>query len=274
MMGSTLFKAKHELWLRITFISFAVNNPSVKSKLYEFSQMEFRHLKWIAQSLFENNLPYNYERDPKFNIESNSFFTLLHTTIDKIKALHLEYDDTPLSQRMVHDENYILLVLKSYLNELSDEPIHAFNRSRQWPDASLGSSEIDALTLFLFEELYKEYELIMIYFYRQVRASTPLQVTHFQDLIDESQFHLRSFGEMMAKMGILALPRVLHPRTYQIENMEKFLQDGIIEEENAKEECRKLSSAISDEKLSRFFEFINFQESYHIEIMKKLLKEI
>lgn len=274
MMGSTLFKAKHELWLRITFISFAVNNPSVKSKLYEFSQMEFRHLKWIAQSLFENNLPYNYERDPKFNIESNSFFTLLHTTIDKIKALHLEYDDTPLSQRMVHDENYILLVLKSYLNELSDEPIHAFNRSRQWPDASLGSSEIDALTLFLFEELYKEYELIMIYFYRQIRASTPLQVTHFQDLIDESQFHLRSFGEMMAKMGILALPRVLHPRTYQIENMEKFLQDGIIEEENAKEECRKLSSAISDEKLSRFFEFINFQESYHIEIMKKLLKEI
>lgn len=274
MMGSTLFKAKHELWLRITFISFAVNNPSVKSKLYEFSQMEFRHLKWIAQSLFENNLPYNYERDPKFNIESNSFFTLLHTTIDKIKAFHLEYDDTPLSQRMVHDENYILLVLKSYLNELSDEPIHAFNRSRQWPDASLGSSEIDALTLFLFEELYKEYELIMIYFYRQIRASTPLQVTHFQDLIDESQFHLRSFGEMMAKMGILALPRVLHPRTYQIENMEKFLQDGIIEEENAKEECRKLSSAISDEKLSRFFEFINFQESYHIEIMKKLLKEI
>lgn len=274
MMGSTLFKAKHELWLRITFISIAVNNPSVKSKLYEFSQMEFRHLKWIAQSLFENNLPYNYERDPKFNIESNSFFTLLHTTIDEIKALQLEYDGTPLSQRMVHDENYILLALNSYLNELSDEPIQAFNRSRQWPDASLGSSEIDALTLFLFEELYKEYELIMIYFYRQVRASTPLQVTHFQDLIDESQFHLRSFGEMMAKMGILALPRVLHPRTYQIENMEKFLQDGIIEEENAKEECRKLSSAISDEKLSRFFEFINFQESYHIEIMKKLLKEI
>lgn len=274
MMDSTLFKAKHELWLRITFISFAVNNPSVKSKLYEFSQMEFRHLKWIAQSLFENDIPYNYERDPKFNIESNSFFTLLHTTIHEIEALHLAYDDTPLSQRMVHDENYILLALNSYLTESSDEPIHAFNRSRQWPDASLGSSEIDALTLFLFEELYKEYELIMIYFYRQVRASTPLQVTHFQDLIDESQFHLRSFGEMMAKMGILALPRVLHPRTYQIENMEKFLQDGIIEEENAKEECRKLSSAISDEKLSRFFEFINFQESYHIEIMKKLLKEI
>jgi hypothetical protein len=114
----------------------------------------------------------------------------------------------------------------------------------------------------------------MIYFYRQVRATTPAQVSHFQDLIDESHFHLRSFGEMMAKMGILALPRALHPRTYEITDMEKFLQDGIVEEENAKEECRKLSSSITDEKLSAFFEFINFQESYHIEIMKKLLGEI
>jgi hypothetical protein len=161
------------------------------------------------------------------------------------------------------------------LSKLSlDVPISAFDRSCQWPDALLSTAETNALTLFLFEELYKEYELIMIYFYRQIRASSAAQVTHFQDLIDESHFHLRSFGEMMAKMGILALPRTLHPRTYQIENMEKFLHDGILEEENAKEECRKLSSTITDEKLSSFFEFINFQESYHICIMKKLLKEI
>jgi rubrerythrin len=78
---------------------------------------------------------------------------------------------------------------------------------------------------------------------------------------------------MMAKMGILALPRAIHSRSYEITDMEKFLRSGIIEEENAKEECRKLSSSITDEKLSSFFEFINFQESYHIEIMKKLLGE-
>jgi len=274
MMDSTLFQQKHQLWLRIAFISFAVNNPSLKSRLYEFSQIEFRHLKWLAGSLFESKIEYSYERDPQFNIESNSFFALLRITINEIKALHLRYDDTPLSERMRHDENYMLSTFDSYLTELSDEPIHAYERSRQWPDALLSHSEIDALTLFLFEELYKEYELIMIYFYRQIRATTAAQVSHFQDLIDESHFHLRSFGEMMAKMGILALPRTLHPRTYQITDMEKFLHDGIIEEENAKEECRKLSSSISDEKLSQFFEFVNYQESYHIEIMKKLLKEI
>jgi hypothetical protein len=275
MINTTLFRQKHQLWLRIAFISFSVNDPWVKNRLYEFSQIEFRHLKWLAQSLYENHAEYDYERDPNFTIESTSFFTLVHTTIHEIKELHLLYGKKPLCERMAHDEAYILSTLSAYLSKLSlDVPISAFDRSCQWPDALLTTAETNALTLFLFEELYKEYELIMIYFYRQIRTTTAAQVTHFQDLIDESHFHLRSFGEMMAKMGILALPRTLHPRTYQIENMEKFLHDGILEEENAKEECRKLSSTITDEKLSSFFEFINFQESYHICIMKKLLKEI
>ncbi len=275
MIETTLFRRKHQLWLRMAFVSFSVDDPWVKNRLYEFSQIEFRHLKWLAQSLYESNIPYDYERDPKFNCEGESFFSLIQMTINEMKALHLLYQDTPLYERMKHDEEYMLGTLQAYLQKLSlDEPLSAFNRSRHWEDALLSPAEIDALTLFLFEELYKEYELIMIYFYRQIRSSTPSQVTHFQDLIDESHFHLRSFGEMMAKLGILALPRVLHPRTYNITDMEKFLRDGILEEENAKEECRKLSGAINDEKLSRFFEFINFQESYHIEIMKKLLKEI
>jgi len=275
MIDATLFKRKHQLWLRIAFLSFSLSDPWVKNRLYEFSQIEFRHLKWLAQSLYENHSAYDYERDPKFNIESESFFTLVHTTINEIKTLHLLYGATPLCERMRHDEDYILSTLNAYLEKLSlDEPLKAFDRSRHWPDALLSAAEIDALTLFLFEELYKEYELIMVYFYRQIRAATPSQVSHFQDLIDESHFHLRSFGEMMAKMGILSLPRTLHPRTYEITDMGRFLRSGILEEENAKEECRKLSSSITDEKLSSFFEFINFQESYHIEIMKKLLKEM
>ena len=274
MMDATLFRAKHQLWLRIAFMSFSVKDDKIKSRLYEFSQIEFRHLKWVAGSLYENSVDYDYERDNRFSIESETFFDLLQTTIDEIKSLHLLYTEEPLCERMAHDEAYILRTLKTYLTTTLNEPLSAFDRSRTWPDALLTPTETDALTLFLFEELYKEYELIMIYFYRQIRATTAAQVSHFQDLIDESHFHLRSFGEMMAKMGILALPRTLHPRTYQITNMEKFLTDGIIEEENAKEECRKLSSAIRDEKLSHFFEFINYQESYHIEIMKKLLKEI
>ena len=47
--------------------------------------------------------------------------------------------------------------------------------------------------------------------------------------------------------------------------------DGIAEEEGAKEMCKTLSGAIEDDDLKRFFDFVNYQESYHIELMKKLL---
>lgn len=274
MIDTVLFRHKHQLWLRLATMSFSITNSALKCRLYEFSQIEFRHLKWLAESLFTSDISYDYERDAEFGIEGSTFFELLHTAINEIKVIHLMYGSTELCQRMRHDELYIIQTLEEYLNDLSlDEKLSAFDRSRCWPDAILSPEQLDALTLFLFEESYKEYELIMVYFYSQVRASSAAQYGAFQDLIDESHFHLRSFGEMMAKMGILSLPRPLHPRTYQIDDMEKFLLGGIEEENNAKEECARLSALISDEKLSTFFEFINYQESYHICIMKKLLGE-
>lgn len=274
MINTALFQRKHQLWLRMTFMSFSTTNPWIKNCLYEFSQIEFRHLKWIAQTLYDIQSPYDYNRDSSFRIKGECFYELLHTIIDEINELHHFYGDSLLCERMRTDEHYMLKTFDSYFENLAyDEKITAFNRNRNWPDALLSEHETNSLTLFLFEECYKEYELIMVYFYRQIRATSVSQVGHFQDLIDESHFHLKTFGEMMAKLGILALPRAIHPRTYEISNMEKFLKAGILEEENAKEECRKLSSSISDEKLSSFFEFINYQESYHIEIMKKLLEE-
>lgn len=274
MIDVTLFQLKHQLWLRIAFTSFAINDPVLKNRLYEFSQIEFRHLKWLAQSLYENAVPYTFERDAAFGIHGERAFELIQTIVRDIRSLQMLYGSLPLHARMEHDETYILRFLDTVLqNHANDHALSAFNRKRVWPHASLNADQSDALTLFLFEESYKEYELILVYFHRQIRASTPIQSISFQDLIDESHFHLRSFGEMMAAMGILAFPRPLHPKTYEIGDMEAFLRNGIVEEENAKEECRRLSSSISDPELSAFFEFINHQESYHIEIMKRLLQE-
>jgi len=105
----------------------------------------------------------------------------------------------------------------------------------------------------------------------QARTENITQYNVFQDLIDESHFHLKSFGDMMAKLGILALPRELHEMTYVVKDLKKFVTDGIAEEEAAKVMCKELSEAIKDEELSKFFDFINYQESYHIELMRKLL---
>ena len=53
----------------------------------------------------------------------------------------------------------------------------------------------------------------------------------------------------------------------------KFFKDGINEELAAKEECKKLSEAVANDsqELSKFFDFINYQENYHIALMKDAL---
>lgn len=272
MIGSMLFQQKHQLWLRLAFLSFSVNEPNIKNRLYEFSQIEFRHLKWLSQEMNDRSIPYDYGREKSFGIEFSTLNEGIGVTLAEIGTVQKLYDASALCERMVRDEAYFIGVLETFAQD-NVSLSHAFNRRREWSEASLNQEQTDAFTLFLFEESYKEYELILVYLYRLVRSATAVQSSSFADLIDESHFHLRSFGEMMSKMGILSLPRELHPMTYQINDMEKFLENGIVEEENAKEECRRLSGAITDPKLSSFFEFINFQESYHIQIMQKLLKE-
>jgi len=264
------YQAKHELWLEILFSSFAVNDEKIKSKLYDFSNIAFRHLKWLGEDILRNGDDYNYDRNMQL-YKRDKFFDILINLKQKILETQKLYSDTTLFQRIKSDEEYLLNYIDSLLSdEKYNYDITAFSMQRKW-ERELDQESIDALTLFLFEESYKEYELILVYAYMQARTKNLDEYNVYQDLIDESHFHLKSFGNMMSILGILALPRELHERTYKIKDLKKFLKDGIAEEEAAKEMCRELSEAIKDEELSKFFDFINNQESYHIELMKRLL---
>ena len=266
-----LYQEKHELWLHITFASFAIKDEDIKSRLYEFSLIAFRHMKWLGEDILAKGDNYNYDRQMNL-YKRDSVFEIINALVEDVKKTQANYSKEILGERMRTDDDYLLEYLRQVLSVASNnESITAFNMKREWLDKNLAQEQIDALTLFLFEESYKEYELILVYAFMQARTDNALQFNIFQDLIDESHFHLKSFGNMMAKMGILALPRELHELTYVIKDLEKFVVDGIAEEEAAKIMCKELSDAIKDEELSRFFDFINYQESYHIELMKKLL---
>jgi len=267
-----LYQAKHELWLHITFSSFAIENEEIKSRLYDFSMIAFRHMKWVGSSVLESGENYNYDRN-MILYKQDSVFEILNSLKLKIEEIQELYLDTVLFQRIKTDEIYLLEYISETLkNEETNQPITSFNMKRKWLDKNLAQEQIDALTVFLFDESYKEYELILVYAYMQARTNDILQFNIYQDLIDESHFHLKSFGNMMAKLGILALPRELHELTYIVDDLQQFIVDGIAEEEAAKIMCKELSDAVKDEELSKFFDFINFQENYHIELMKKLLQ--
>jgi len=68
----------------------------------------------------------------------------------------------------------------------------------------------------------------------------------------------------------LGVPRVVYENLYKVDDIAQFLLDGIEEEIMAKEECLKLSQAVAEhsEELANFFDFINHQENYHIELMR------
>ena len=275
MKLNNIYQTKHELWLKVLFCSFTIKDQGFQRKIYEFSQLEFRHLKWLSNSLKEQNIKYNYEKYA-IDIKYDTSFEIVEYLIAQIKASIKNYTpNDPLFARILSDEFYMINVLEQYLqDDKNNETITAFNRKREYEDKQLDDLSRDALTLFLFEESYKEYELILLYSYFQNYTTNMLQYNIYQDMIDESQFHLKSFGVMMAKMGVLAIPRTVIPELYQDKDIKKFLVDGIAEEENAKEECKALAEAIDDEEISSFLEFIMYQENYHIILMQKTIKNI
>jgi len=274
-MTPTVFRHKHALWLNILFTSFMIDDDAVKSELYDHAQIAFRHMRWIMRELAEKGTDFTYDRDVALSspADASGALQMLIGAVRETMALYPA--DSVLSARMRTDDAYLLSRLAA-LREMpgSAVPVTAFDRRRTLPGKTLDKAQTDALTLFLFEESYKEYELILIYAYMQNGSRSLLERDIYQDLIDESHFHLKSFGNMMAQMGILALPRPLDERTYKISDVAAFIEGGIAEEENAKEQCRSLAEAVKDGELSAFFDFINFQESYHIELMRKLLAQV
>jgi len=259
----------HEAWLATLMAGFMSKTTS-KQKLFDFSDILFRHFTWIEAEMVMAKEPYDYNREA-IPIKVEKLSVILHNIIQRLNQIDLQLAvvSPDLSHRITHDIQYITGVLA----QLPDEEVTAFNTLRKLDNIELSSEATDALTLFLFEESYKEYELIMIYNYLKAHSDDAYINRIFQILVDESFFHLKSFGDMMAKMGILGVPRTIFKEMYQVEDIEAFFLAGIDEELAAKEECKKLSDAVATNspQLAQFFDFINNQENYHISLMKDAL---
>ena len=264
----TLAIFTHEVWLETLMAAFMSRKS--KQTLYDFSDIMFRHFTWLEREMIVEGEEYDYDRD-EIPIKVESLSVILGDIVKRLNQIDLQAVgvDHALGKRISSDIHY----MRDVILNLPDEPVTAFNVDRKLDNIPLSEEATDALTLFLFEESYKEYELIMIYNYLKAHSEDAYLNRIFQILVDESFFHLKSFGDMMAKMGILGVPRVINKELYQIDDIEKFLFAGIDEELAAKEECRKLSEAVASNspELAKFFDFINNQENYHIELMKDAL---
>ena len=233
----------------------------------------FKHLTWIENDFIKQDISYTYDIN-QVPIKVTHISVMINDLIRRIKSIESKLDsckDEHITFRMKSDLTYITSVLEKFPEE---EVESSFDSNREYPNVELTTTARDALTVFLFEEIYKEYELILVYNYSKANSTDAFLNRIFQILIDESFFHLRSFGQMMADMGILSVPRSLMEEIYKFDNLGQFLKDGIEEEKGAKEECKKLAQAVSDssEHFASFFTFINNQENYHIALMEEALE--
>jgi rubrerythrin len=275
MSKNKLFQQKHELWLAVLFGSFSISNEEIADILYDFAMIEYRHLNWLGGALADGDEDFDYEKgeiDYKAE-DTHTLFRKLISQFEKIKTLYPDHEDEMFA-RFISDEDYFIQKLDLLLRESENAAITAFDKNRKLKFYQLDQTQTDALTLFLFEESYKEYELILVYTYANFFTDSKLLSNIFIDLIYESHFHLKSFARMMANMGILSIPRTIMERVYKFDDLEQFLIDGIKEEEGAKEECIRLAEMVNHEALSKFFFFINNQENYHIALMQKALAHL
>jgi len=272
-MQKRLFVTMHEGWLKLLFSSFAVNDREWGEKLYDYSEILYRHLRFVETIYVNKKIEYSYER-PAIELSFKTEGEVARFCDEALARIESQLSDNgdPLAQRMLNDLRYIRSTLQAEFER--SEAVTAFNKSLTLDGMTLEKKARDALVLFLFEESYKEYELIIIYSYAQTIVNDKRLSEIFQILIDESKFHLKSFARMMAKMGILAVPRMVTQEIYQFASLKKFLEDGIEEEKGAKEQCRALAEAVEHEELQKFFNFINFQEDYHITLMQEALERI
>jgi rubrerythrin len=269
----TVMIKTHEVWLE-TLMAALMSQTENRQVLFDFSDILFRHFTWLENELIELGESYTYDRDP-IPIKVTRLRDILRDIINRLNEIDLQLLSSPdkeLDNRIASDIRY----MREVLVHMEDEAVTAFDMKRECPKIKLSDEARDALTLFLFEESYKEYELIMIYNYLRAHSDDAELIRVFGILIEESFFHFKRFGDMMAKMGILAVPRVVMPELYQIDDIERFLTNGIQEELAAKEECVRLAQAVADEspELSNFFTFINNQENYHIALMTKALEHL
>jgi len=275
MSKNRLFQQKHELWLAVLFGSFSIADAEIADIVYDFAMIEYRHLNWLGGALAERGEAFDYEKG-EIDYKAEDTHTLFKKLIAQIEAMKAAYPDPEdaMYARFISDEVYFIQKLHELLETTPNRPITAYDKNRTLKSYELDQTQTDALTLFLFEESYKEYELILVYTYSNFFTDSKLLSNIFIDLIYESHYHLKSFARMMSDMGILSMPRTIMERVYKFDDLEQFLIDGIKEEEGAKEECMRLAEMVNHEALSNFFFFINNQENYHIALMRRALEHL
>lgn len=286
-----IFSKKHEIWLSAMYSSILIRDPKISIALYGFSDLFFRHMRWIGSQIVSEITSYDYDLEsnnkdgiPKmFNFDRNDIVVakksgkelLIDMKNRALECINGINDDSILLSRIKSDDEYFVYRMEFFLNEnneiLVDEKADSgfyFN------NMSFSDDDIKKIKQVLSKQHQKEYVTVLSYLYVLIHTSK-CQINEFlYDLMLESLYHQRHYAKMMASLGLLELPRVPKKEEYQKGDLKAFINQSIKEEIIEQEELRKISEEIRFVVVKNLVEYIANQEKHHIELLKKVLEYI
>jgi rubrerythrin len=270
-----LVRFEHESFIKFIYASIMVKEQTAKSLLEDIAMFKYRHMVWAMADAVKADVKFNMdfkeEEIKKIKVETEE--DLLEVLINDLEENLKSYEEikTPSIERFKNDDEYFLSQLRKL--DLEGE-ISAFNQSKELPGIDLKENAKAALTFFLMEETFKEYELITIYSYLKVYSKEADANSAFTDLAYDSIYHLRKFAKLAAQMGVLTLLRPIPHEKYKNIGIVEFLKTNIEEEIDAEKQCLILAEKIGNEELRNFLLFISRQEVYHAKLLQRALDSV
>jgi rubrerythrin len=265
---------QHTSFIKFLYASLIIA-PEAQNVVEDMALFKYRHMCWaMADSKRAGE-----EFDGQFNVEEVEQLKKLKTQRELVDYLIADLEanlktyteETPTITRFKTDDSYFL----SQLRKLKVEgKITAFSGNGELEGVELTEENKNALIFFLMEEIFKEYELILIYSFYKTYSANAIANSVFTDLAYDSIYHLKRFGELARELGVLTLPRVVPLEKYRNEPIIQFLKENIEEERDAEKNCLILAEKIGNPELKEFLLFISRQEVYHAELLQRALETL
>lgn len=291
MDNKLLFQKKHELWLTLKYSSLPIKDGAISNALRNFSEVAFRHMKWLGESIVADIQNYDYENHEigrpelptMFNFEKDDITIPLHDGKQLLEGCRkrLEeivgcYDTSiPLHKRMAGDDEYFLYRLNRITSlhegiEVGDTFFGGEKPIREL--LGIDEDEIKHFMDTLRQQQTKEYRHVVMYLYILVHtAKTELADIFYEQLL-ESFYHQFHYARLLASLGVIEVPPTVNKSSYQVGSMLEFVRSAVNDEDQEVQDLKSMAATVPNEDFRRLVEFVLNQEEHHLTLLDQALK--
>ncbi|MFP4332501.1 MAG: hypothetical protein ACLFQJ_04315 [Campylobacterales bacterium] len=285
-MKVELFRKKHSLWMRLLIGSITTKDADISKSLESFSDIEFRHMMWLANEIVKEYREFDYENkdsdtpapkiyDFDMQIEplSSDAHTMLEELQDELKVIIGTYGEScVLANRFKSDESYFLHKVEKTQNKNELHMYNSYGGSSDKVAKNLEMTPYDAEFIInsLENLLDKEYSSVISFFFLITHLEDRWSAEMLKDLMHESLSHMKYYASMMSSLGVLRMPKNPPKEEYMVKSLKEFIDNNIEDEKKEVEEMKEIALRVKYDDFKNLLRFVEEQELHHIDILGRI----